>query len=407
MFVVFQEPVETKKELEEIREKRLSYFRSQTNSVALDEFVEAEETMSTEAQNDELQEFIDNIEIPEDEFRAPQQAEFVSNERTSDLERESPKPDRLSLDRNSAPTESQLEDIDIEQWDFVSEESKVSPEDELIELLKSGATDMSSPEYSRDSFDVAEEDRQESLATDVQSFPGDEKEHSSVELDAAGGNKVETMSGAESDSSDDVIERFEASLTPEERSNYMNNVTSDLEADGNLKGDEQESITSDEDDALESRPPEDGASDREAPEDKTPEDKTPENEAPEDKASERETSERKTPERETLEHGELEDTALSETSANIEKLVARLGEIENELSESEEEGFETREATRKTSDEEFEEIERLLYEEKALIEAEEKGKQSATSLRMILMKSLNGSRKSCMSKKLAKRLLRT
>ena len=372
MFVVFQEPVETKKELEEIREKRLSYFRSQTNSVALDEFVEAEETMSTKAQNDELQEFIDNIEIPEDEFRAPQQAEFVSNERTSDLERESPKPDRLSLDRNSAPTESQLEDIDIEQWDFVSEESKVSPEDELIELLKSGAIDMSSPEYSRDSFDVAEEDRQESLATDVQSFPGDEKEHSSVELDAAAGNKVETMSGAESDSSDDVIERFEASLTPEERSNYMNNVTSDLEADGNLKGDEQESITSDEDDALESRPPEDGASGREVPEDKTPE-----NEAPEDKASERETSERKTPERETLEHDELEDTALSETSANIEKLVARLGEIENELSESEEEGFETREATRKTSDEEFEEIERLLYIEKALIEAEEKGKQSA------------------------------
>ena len=377
MFVVFQEPVETKRELEEIREKRLSYFRSQTNSVALDEFTEAEETMGTEAQNDEHQNFIDNIEILEDEFSPPQQAEFVSNERTSDLERESPKPDRLSLDRNSPPTESQLEDIDIEQWDVVSEESKVSPEDELIELLKSGALDVSSPEYLRDSFHVAEEDPQESLVTDVQSFPEEEKEHSSVELEVFAGNKVETMSGAESDSSDDVIERFEASLTPEERSNYVDNVVSDLEADGNLRGDEQESITCDEDEALEReaperRPPEDevsedGASEDEASEREAPERGPPEDEAPENEASERETSER----------DELEDTALSETSANIEKLVARLGEIENELSESEEEGFETREATRKTSDEEFEEIERLLYEEKALIEAEKKSKQAA------------------------------
>ena len=377
MFVVFQEPVETKRELEEIREKRLSYFRSQTNSVALDEFTEAEETMGTEAQNDEHQNFIDNIEILEDEFSPPQQAEFVSNERTSDLERESPKPDRLSLDRNSPPTESQLEDIDIEQWDFVSEESKVSPEDELIELLKSGAFDVSSPEYSRDNFRVDEEDPQESLVTDVQRFPEEEKEHSSVELEVFAGNKVETMSGAESDSSDDVIERFEASLTPEERSNYMDNVVSDLEADGNLREDEQESITSDEDEALEReaperRPPEDEASEDEASEDEASEREAPERGPPEDEAPENEASEH-----ETSEHDELEDTALSETSANIEKLVARLGEIENELSESEEEGFETREATRKTSDEEFEEIERLLYEEKALIEAEEKSKQAA------------------------------
>ena len=343
--VVFQEPVETKKELEEIREKRLSYFRSQTNSVALDEFSEADEIMGTEAQNHEQQDFIDDIEIPEHEFRPPQQAESVSNELTNDLERGSPKPrDRLSLDRNSPPTESQLEDIDIEQCDFVSEQSKVSPEDELIELLKSGAIDMSSPEYSRDSSYMAEEDPQESLVKDVQSFPEEEMEHSSVELDAFAGNNVEAKSGAESDSSDDVIERFEASLTPEERSNYMVNVVSDLEADGTLKGVEQERVTSDEDEALEREFPE-----REAPERETPEHETP----------------------------ELEDTALSETSANIEKLVARLGEIENELSESEEEGFGIREATGKTSDEEFEEIERLLYEEKALIEAEEKSKQSA------------------------------
>ena len=366
-FIVFQEPAETKRELEEIREKRLSYFRSQTNSVALDEFSEDEETMSAEAQSHEQEDCIDNIEIPEDEFRPPQQAEFVSNEPTSDVARESPKPDRLGLDRNWPPPESQLEDIDIEQCDFVSEESKVSPEDELIELLKSGAIDMSSPEYSRDSSHVAEEDPQEALVKDVQSFSEEEKEHSSVELDAFAGSKVEAKSGAESDSSDDVIERFEASLTPEERSNYMANVVSDLEADGTLKEDEQESITSDEEEELEREAPERGPPEDEAPEDEVSEDEAPEDEAPEDEASEREAPK----------PDELEDTALSETSANIEKLVARLGEIENELSESEEEGFGTRESTRKTSDEEFEEIERLLYEEKALIKAEEKSKHSA------------------------------
>lgn len=249
--VFFQEPDETRKELEEIREKRLSYFRSQTNSVALDEFNEAEETISTEAQNDELQDFNDNIETREDEFKPPQQAEFVSNELKGDLERGSPKSDRLSVDRNSSPTESQLEDIDIEQFDFVSEESKVSPEDELIELLKSGAIDMSSPEYSRDSFDVAEEDPQESLAADAQSFPEEDKQNSSVELHAFADNKAETKSDAESDSSDDVIERFEASLNPEERPNFMDNVDSDLEEDGSLRGDEQESKISDEGEAPE------------------------------------------------------------------------------------------------------------------------------------------------------------
>lgn len=271
-----------------------------------------------------MQDFNDNIEVPEDELKSPQQTEFISNERTGDLELESPKPDRVNLDQNLSATESQLEDIDIEQCDFVSEESKVSPEDELIELLKSGAIDVSSPEYSRDSFDVAEDDRQESLETDVQSYPEEEKIHSSVELDAFAGNKAEIKSDAESDSSDDVIERFEASLTPEERPNDMNNVGNNVEAYGNLHGDDQESTTSDEGDAPE--------------------------------------------------HVELEGTALSETSANIEKLVARLGEIENELSESEEGGLGTRESERKSSDVDFEEIERLLYEEKALIEAEEKSK---------------------------------
>ena len=252
-------------------------------------------------------------------------------------------------------------------------------------MLKSGAIDMSSPEYSRDSFDVAEEDTQESLVTDVQSLPEEVKEYSSAELDAFAGNKAETKSDGESDSSDDVIERFEASLTPEERANFIHNVGEDLEADGSLK--EQDNITSDEDEA-----PEHEVTRLETPEGETPQDESPEGEAlqgevpegeaPEDEAAEREASEpgdpeRETPGREEPEHDKLEDTALSETSANIEKLVARLGEIENELSDSEEEGFGTVEATRKSSDVEFEEIERLLYEEKAVIEAEERSKQSA------------------------------
>ena len=296
---------------------------------------------------------------------------------------------------------------------------------------------MSSPEYSRDSFDVAEEDPQESLVTDLQNFPEEEKEHSSVELDTFAGNKAVTISGAESDSSDDVIERFEVSLSPEERSNYMENVGSDVEADGSLEGDEQESITSDEDEvpepeaaereaaerevaereaaerevaerevaereAAEREVAEREAAEREAAEREAAEREVAEREAAEREAAEREAAEREAAEREAAEreaaereapeaeapedeapedeasdHDELEDTALSETSANIEKLVARLGEIENELSESEEEGLGTREATRKNSDEEFEEIERLLYEEKALIEAEEKSKQLA------------------------------
>ena len=301
---------------------------------------------------------------------------------------------------------------------------------------------MSSPEYSRDSFDVAEEDPQESLVTDLQNFPEEEKEHSSVELDTFAGNKAVTISGAESDSSDDVIERFEASLSPEERSNYMENVGSDVEADGSLKGDEQESITSDEDEvsepeaaerevaerevaereaaerevaereaaerevaerevaereaaerevaereAAEREVAEREAAEREAAEREAAERESAERESAEREAAEREAAEREAPEAEAPEdeapedeasdHDELEDSALSETSANIEKLVARLGEIENELSESEEEGLGTREATRKNSDEEFEEIERLLYEEKALIEAEEKSEQLA------------------------------
>ena len=302
----------------------MSYFRSQTNSEALDETTGAEETTTTEPQNDGLQDFVDDDETQDE--NPPQHAEVVSDEKEGVLERESPESDRLSMGRNSSQTESQLEDIDIEQCDFVSEESKISPEDELIELLKSGAIDMSSPEYSRDSIDVVEEDMQESSVMDMQSLPEEDRGRDSVELDATAGNKVEVKSDAESDSSEDVIERFDASLNQEERQNFTDDVE-DLEEQRSFGSEEQEAEISEEGEAFEGH--------------------------------------------------ELEDTALSETSANIEKLVARLGEIENELSESEEEGLGTTEPTRKSSDEEFEEIERLLYEEKARIEAEEKSEQLA------------------------------
>ncbi|KAL9979494.1 hypothetical protein ACROYT_G017168 [Oculina patagonica] len=347
-----EEPDANKNELVEIREKRLSYFRSQTNSEALDEISGAEETLSTEPQNEELQDFDDDIETCDED--PPQHAEIVSNERENGLERESPESDQLSLGRNSSPTESQLEDIDIEQCDFVSEESKISPEDELIELLKSGAIDMSSPEYSRDSIDVAEEDQQESSVMDLQSLPEEDKGYNSVELDAIADNKTEAKSDAESDSSDDVIERFDASLNEEEqRQNFTDNVGVDLEAQRSFERIEQEAEMNKEGASLEGD----------------------ELEAQRSFGSEEQEAEIN--EGGAFEDDELGDTALSETSANIEKLVARLGEIENELSESEEEGLGTREATRKSSDEEFEEIERLLYEEKARIEAEEKSKQLA------------------------------
>ncbi len=275
----------------------------------------------------------------------------MSNEREGDLERESPESDQSSQGRNSSPTESQLEDIDIEQCDFVSEESKISPEDELIELLKSGAIDMSSPEYSRDSIDVAEEDQQESSVMDLQSLPEEDKGYNSVELDAIADNKTEAKSDAESDSSDDVIERFDASMNEEEqRKNFTDNVGVDLEAQRSFERVEQEAEMNREGAALEG------------------------DELEAQRSLENEEQEAEINEGGAFEDDELENTALSETSANIEKLVARLGEIENELSESEEEGLGTREATRKSSDEEFEEVERLLYEEKARIEAEEKSK---------------------------------
>ena len=66
--------------------------------------------------------------------KLPQQSKVLSNEEEIVLEEECTESNPPNHDRNSSLTESQLEDIDIEQCDFVSEESKISPEDELIAI---------------------------------------------------------------------------------------------------------------------------------------------------------------------------------------------------------------------------------------------------------------------------------
>lgn len=66
----------------------------------------------------------------------------------------------------------------------------------------------------------------------------------------------------------------------------------------------------------------------------------------------------------------MEDILLLDSIVNIWEFVVRLGEIEDEMSDSGDEGMGMREMMKKFLDEEFEEIERLLYEEKVCIEVE-------------------------------------
>ena len=293
--------------------------------------------------------------------KLPQQSKVLSNEEEIVLEEECTESNPPNHDRNSSLTESQLEDIDIEQCDFVSEESKISPEDELIELLKSGSIDMSSPEHSRDSSEVPEDDQLvsldvveddhveysdvseddqrissdlpvddhvesldipqgdqlESSATNLGWFSSEGRGSNFVELNSSVFTNAEPKYGAESDSDEDVIERFDASLHEEEPQDFKDNVKVDLKENEHLSSEQQIEDVIDQ-----------GGDD------------------------------------------ELEDSLLSDSTANIRELVARLGEIEDEMSDSGDEGMGTREMTKKSSDEEFEEIERLLYEEKARIEAE-------------------------------------
>ena len=213
----------------------------------------------------------------------------------------------------SSPAESQLEDIDIEQCDFVSEESKISPEDELIELLKAASVGTS-PEDSRESLDEEQADEFEVSVMEEGGLPEEDNQHILEDLDTNVATKTDWKYDGESDSSDDIIERFEASLNHEKQDDLVN-----LAREG-LRNDEAKENN------------------------------------------------------ETVEESELEDSLLTDTSANMDELVTRLGEIENELSGSEEEEDRIREGTKRSSDDEFEEIERLLYEEKALIAAEQKYK---------------------------------
>ena len=256
----------------------------------------------------------------------PQNPELAINDSELVMEGE----DVDSNPAGSSPVESQLEDIDIEQCDFISEESKVSPEDELIELLKAASV-RTSPEDPKESFGGVDVD-------EIKDINMEKEEELPVELHSTVANK-DWKSDDESDSSDDVIERFEASLSLEEQGNFNNPVFRSYsqnknEEDVNLR---RESFDSEEGQKEDARS-EDG-----------------------------ETAE---------DHAELDGSLLTDTSANqIEELVKRLGEIENELNDSEVEGATSLETTTKSSDQEFEEIERLMYEEKARIAAEEKTKQ--------------------------------
>ena len=344
---------------EEIREKRLTYFRSKTNSEVLDDAIEAETInnfdysrgVPVHTEND----YGDDVPLQ----ATPNESEDVVERGSADSHRP-----------GSSPAESQLEDIDIEQCDFVSEESKTSPEDELIELLKAASVGTS-PEQFRESFDEAQVDQlQASVSED--GFAVQENEYdANVRV-----NKAE--SGAESDSSDDIIERFEASLDHEQEQNLDDKEQENelapeaLDTNDRLnKGDWKSDTKSDSsDDVIERFEASLGQEDY--PQFSKEADL---NVAHRNLKNEDERHEMKE-DSGTVEDNELDDTLLTDTSANIDDLVARLGEIEDELSDSEEEQpAATREKARKSSDEEFEEIERLLYEEKARIAAEEQSKR--------------------------------
>lgn len=240
----------------------------------------------------------------------------------------------------SSPVESQLEDIDIEQCDFISEESKVSPEDELIELLRAASV-RTSPEDRKESFGGVDVDEIKDINMEKEGLV-EEEEELPVVLHSTVANE-DWKSKDESDSSDDVIERFEASLSLEEQGNFNNPVFRSYsqnknEEEVNLR---HESFDSEEGKEEDVRIEDDGTAE---------------------------------------ENAELEGNLLNDTSANqIDELVKRLGEIENELSDSEVEGATSLETTTKSSDQEFEETERLMYEEKARIAAEEKTKQLGES----------------------------
>lgn len=321
-----KEPNESKRDVQETRAKRLSYFRSKTNSHALKDSFEIELPNTSELQ--------DRSEAPSDDNKdytgniLPEDTPFESKI-TNEIEVSS-----VNSDPRSSPSQSQLEDINIDQCDFVSEESKESPEDELIKLLKAAATNES-PDNSTESFEETQTwlpEAASSTEKDVsESFSEEQGEKLDISSTGKGGVLEEMSEGnieklrdtdvvqnsnwetdEGSDSSDDIIERFEASLIDEEQSNVDT-------LSPRLKSEELQ------------------------------------------KAQVEHT---------TLVKQDSQDTLRTDSSANFDELVTRLGEIENELKESEDEDARNRETTKNSSDDEFEEIERMLYEEKARLAAE-------------------------------------
>lgn len=303
-----------------MRQKRLTYFQSKTNSHALDEPIEPELPKDSELQEGSKV-TVDKKGIGQG-IKVTDETEFESQV-TNEMEVES-----IDSYHDSSPNQRQLEDIDIDQCDFVSEESKFSTEDELIELLKAAASDESIAH----STEIIEETQQISTVNDSpESFNeqhGGELEVSSLEngdlrdedsednIQDIEANVVESANEKReesSDSSDDIIERFDASLRDDEPN--IDTFSSRLDNEEAEK-------------------------------------------APEEKR--------------TFVKQEVHDAQLTDSSTNLDELVTRLGEIENEIKESEDEDGRIRETTTKDSDDEFEEIERLLNEEKARNSGEEK-----------------------------------
>ena len=229
---------------------------------------------------------------------------------------------------DSSPNQRQLEDIDIDQCDFVSEESKFSAEDELIELLKAAESDESiahSTEIIEEMQEIptvngAPEIFNEEHGGELEvssSEDGDlrdeEREHNIQDIEADVVENANEKCEESSNSSDDIIERFEASLRDGEP-----NIDTLLPRFDN------------------------------------------------------EEAQKAREEKKTFVKQEVHDTQRTDSSTNLDELVTRLGEIENEIKESEDEDGRIQETTKRPSDDEFEEIERLLYEEKARNSGEEK-----------------------------------
>ena len=119
---------------------------------------------------------VENTEL-KDINTEPQNPELAMNDSELVMESE----DADSNPAGSSPVESQLEDIDIEQCDFISEESKVSPEDELIELLKA-ASDRTSPEDPKESLGGVDVDEIKDINMEKGGLVEEKEEELPVEL---------------------------------------------------------------------------------------------------------------------------------------------------------------------------------------------------------------------------------